>query len=449
MSAGLEIRDPIHGFIYRDLKEKKIVDSKVFQRLRRLKQLAMASLVYPGAVHTRFDHSLGAFHIARQASNKLLRSSSDQELVRLAALLHDIGHGPFSHASEPILQEFCKVKLDLEKHQIHEMISSRIILENSELLQILGENQCQEIVRLLEGKLGDGLLKDIISGPLDVDKQDYLLRDSYFCGVRYGVYDPNRLLDALAVHQAADDERYLAISGGGVNSVEQFVLAKYYMSAQVYFHKIRLITDSMIGRGIALGITNDNISWLKDLYSYDGSQEHLREYLDWHDEKLVLEILSNRTPDGYAKRIFNRLADRNLLKRIFSVKQNRFEDPALRLSIFNNFDEFRRPLEYMVAETFGYEKELVITNLVNFKPATRTESEIMVLGPSPARFREESVLFSSVDEAIKEQRIEVYAPAVYDDRDNRKKRERDFHEQIFQMIIKLANPQTALPLGPG
>ena len=450
MSAGLEIRDPIHGFIHRDLKEKKIVDSKVFQRLRRLKQLAMASLVYPGAVHTRFDHSLGAFHVARQASTKLLpNSSADQELVRLAALLHDIGHGPFSHVSEPILKEFCKIELDLKKYQIHEIISSRIILENSELLQILGENQCQEIVSLLEGKLGDSLLKDIISGPLDVDKQDYLLRDSYFCGVQYGVYDPNRLLDALTVHQAADDERYLAISGGGVNSVEQFVLAKYYMSAQVYFHKIRLITDSMIGRGIALGIKEDKIPWLKDLYSYDGSPEHLREYLDWHDEKLVLEILSNRTPDGYAKRIFTRLADRNLLKRIFSVKENRFENPALRLSIFDNFDKFRGPLEDLVSATFGYEKELVIANLVNFKPATRTESEIMVLGPKPVGFREESVLFSSVDEAIKEQRIEIYAPAIYDDRDNRRKRERDFHEQIFEMIIKLANPQTALPLGPG
>jgi len=124
MSFGLEIRDPIHGFIYREPKEKKIVDTRVFQRLRLLKQLALANLVYPGAMHSRFEHSLGAFHIAREISKRLLpNNESDQELVRLAALLHDVGHDPFSHVSEPILQKFSKAKLDPEKQQIHEVIS--------------------------------------------------------------------------------------------------------------------------------------------------------------------------------------------------------------------------------------------------------------------------------------------------------------------------------------
>lgn len=275
MSLGLEIRDPIHGFIYREPKEKKIVDTKVFQRLRLLKQLALASLVYPGAVHTRFDHSLGAFHIAREVSVRLLPSESDRELVRLAALLHDIGHGPFSHVSEPILQEFSSLKLDLDKQQIHEMISSKIIETDPEIVRILGEDQCHDITRLMRGKYGYRVLKDIVSGPLDVDKQDYLLRDSYFCGVKYGVYDLHRLIDALRVHRDADEEKYLAISSDGTNSVEQFVLAKYYMSVQVYFHKIRLITDEMIKRGIILGIREDKISWLKDLYTFDGSAAHL------------------------------------------------------------------------------------------------------------------------------------------------------------------------------
>jgi len=229
MSHGLEIRDPIHGFIYREPREKKIVDTKVFQRLRRLKQLALASLVYPGAVHSRFEHSLGSFHIAREVASRLLPNESDRELVRLAALLHDIGHGPFSHVSEPILQRFSTVDLGSDRQQIHEIISSKIIQTDRELLRILGEEQCGDITRLMSGSYGYRILKDIVSGPLDVDKQDYLLRDSYFCGVKYGVYDLHRLIDALRVHQDADEEQYLAISSDGINSVEQFVLAKYYM----------------------------------------------------------------------------------------------------------------------------------------------------------------------------------------------------------------------------
>jgi HD superfamily phosphohydrolase len=450
MSLGLEIRDPIHGFIYREPKEKKIVDTKVFQRLRLLKQLALASLVYPGAVHSRFDHSLGAFHIARELSNRLLTSSeSDRELVRLAALLHDIGHGPFSHVSEPILQRFSSVKHDTDKQQIHEIISSKIIETNPELIRILGEDQCHDITRLMSGKYGYRVLKDIVSGPLDVDKQDYLLRDSYFCGVKYGVFDLHRLIDTLRVHKDADEEQYLAISADGINSVEQFVLAKYYMSVQVYFHRIRLITDEMIARGITLGIEEDEIGWLKTLYTFDGSAAHLEEYLEWHDEKLILEILSDRTPDGFAKQIFTRLRNRNLLKCIFSASENEFETvtPEIRHAIFIDSINICRTLEETVADTYKYDKNYVIAKIVKFRPATRTESEIMVLHPAqPTPFHEASTLFASVDEAIKEQRIEVYAPASYEERD-KKKQQRDFHNQIFEMIIKLAHPQEKLELG--
>jgi uncharacterized protein len=110
MSAGLEVRDPIHGFIYREPQEQDVVDSKAFQRLRRLKQLALANLVYPGANHTRFEHSLGAFHIAGRIATRLQIGPADSRLIRLAALLHDIGHGPFSHVSEPILRKHSQAK---------------------------------------------------------------------------------------------------------------------------------------------------------------------------------------------------------------------------------------------------------------------------------------------------------------------------------------------------
>lgn len=123
MLDNLEIQDPVHGFIYRDSHERELIDTRIFQRLRSLHQLAMAYLVYPGATHTRFDHSLGAFHVAGGLAKELVHSDSDRRLVRLATLLHDIGHGPFSHVAEPILKRHAApgILSDKEESKIHEM----------------------------------------------------------------------------------------------------------------------------------------------------------------------------------------------------------------------------------------------------------------------------------------------------------------------------------------
>jgi hypothetical protein len=232
--GGLEVRDPVHGFIYREPLEQRIIDTCVFQRLRRLRQLALESLVYPGAVHTRFDHSIGALHLARGLCAKLLTTEDSRRLVRLSALLHDIGHGPFSHVSEPLLQRYSdKSKLKVKSmDEVHESISCGIILHNKELARLLSEEDREHIVGLLKGEYGFSLYKDIVSGPIDVDKQDYLLRDSHFCGVKYGLYDQGRLTDTLICHEDADD-LILALSPHGIHPLEQFVLARYYMHTQV------------------------------------------------------------------------------------------------------------------------------------------------------------------------------------------------------------------------
>ena len=257
MLDNLEIRDPVHGFIYRDSHEREIIDTKIFQRLRSLHQLALAYFVYPGATHTRFDHSLGAFHVAGGLAKALRLSDSDRRLVRLASLLHDIGHGPFSHVSEPILKKHASPSAlgEREESKIHEMISAKIIMENEELRRHLGDTEREKIVGLLAGTFGDTYLHEIVSGPIDSDKQDYLLRDSHFTGVKYGIYDQERLRNTLCIHEDNED-RVLAISIDGLHTLEQFVLAKYYMTTQVYRHRIRLITDQMIERGISLGIEN-------------------------------------------------------------------------------------------------------------------------------------------------------------------------------------------------
>ncbi len=145
--AALEIRDPIHGFIHREDHEREIIDTPLFQRLRKIKQLAMATLVYPGAIHTRFDHSLGAMHVAGRMAEKLLVSDSERRLVRLAALLHDVGHGPFSHVSETVLGRFARRdKLQLKAgQQIHELLTAQIISTNPHLAAPLGATERENI----------------------------------------------------------------------------------------------------------------------------------------------------------------------------------------------------------------------------------------------------------------------------------------------------------------
>lgn len=139
-----EIRDPIYGFIIPSETELKIINTSLFQRLRRIRQLAMAYLVYPGANHTRFDHSLGVYHLACLMTEKLLPQREYDEkrrIIRLSALLHDIGHGPFSHISEDILDKYSGVTNDSSKEKTHEKITAKIIQTDKELEQLLSPNE--------------------------------------------------------------------------------------------------------------------------------------------------------------------------------------------------------------------------------------------------------------------------------------------------------------------
>lgn len=295
-------------------------------------------------------------------------------------------------------------------------------------------------MQLLEGEYGYTVLKDIVSGPVDVDKQDYLLRDSYFCGVKYGLFDIERLLNSVVLHDDGED-RFLAISKDGIHVLEQFVLAKYYMSTQVYRHRIRLITDEMIGRAISLGIEVDGIGWLKDLYSYDGSLTYVKEYLDWNDERLTVKILEESS-DTYVRSIFERLTKRRLLKCIFDLTAKDFSDPLSKLLVFADNDGFHVGLEKQIGDRWKFDPHMVICNRVTFKSAVKTESEISVLYPGkPRYFSEESTLFSDVNQAINEQRFQVYAPAEYKDERDKKRLAHEFCTEILGMIGSIANAE--------
>lgn len=258
MGEARTIRDPIHRFVPLNEQEAALIDAPAFQRLRRLRQLAFAYLVYPSAVHSRFEHSIGVCHIAGLLAKKLQLDPDETKLVRLAALLHDLGHGPFSHVSEEALELYTdRSKLPEKTDKIHEAITAMLIEGDSAIKNHLAASERSKVLRILSSGYGEPIIRAILSGPLDADKQDYLLRDSYFCGVQYGVFDLPQLHEVLCKIIDSGDQ-HLMVRQDGVHTLEQFVLAKYYLT-QVIRHRIRLITDQMLIRAIILGIERDNI----------------------------------------------------------------------------------------------------------------------------------------------------------------------------------------------
>ena len=334
-----EMRDPIHGFIKLSEKERDLIDTKVFQRLRRIRQLAMTFLVYPGAQHTRFDHSIGVMHIAGRICQRLQElnparvSDEDVDRVRLAALLHDVGHGPFSHVSEHLLDKYAPTDADTGQNleKIHEKITVDIIQTDPKISEIL-DRDLEFVVEIIEGskKIRDWH-RDIVSSELDADKMDYLLRDSYFAGVKYGQYDLEKLIESCLIVDRR--ETPLAISSKGIYALEQLLLARYHMTQQVYWHRVSLISNEMIVRGITLAIDSRNRQMTK-LYKYpkknrrDSNENYekkqkdfVQNYLDYHDEK-VIGLLMNCKQEK-AREIFNQLYNRELFKMITEI---RFKD---------------------------------------------------------------------------------------------------------------------------
>ena len=219
--AEVRFRDPIHNFIRFGLEEVRLINLDVLQRLRGIRQLAMASMVYPGALHTRFDHTLGVAHVAGEMADALDLDAEERSFVRLAALLHDIGHGPFSHVSEYALDRFADrsgLPSDLMKEKIHEVFTGHLIRNHYTIIQRLGQETCDRVAQLLSVGVGEPVLRTIVSGPLDSDKQDYLLRDSLYAGVNYGVYDIHQLQRSL-VCERLGGQKELMIRADGVHAI--------------------------------------------------------------------------------------------------------------------------------------------------------------------------------------------------------------------------------------
>jgi len=298
-----QIRDPVHGYIYANELECKIIDSPVFQRLRGIRQLASAHLTYPGALHTRFEHCIGSMHLAKRASNHLkAQEIIDEEMsteLSIAALLHDIGHGPFSHLFEEVLHE---------KGMTHENITDRIIKETeiADILSSFGIN-VNRFSNLCVGisKKHPRFMNDIIAGFLSVDSMDYLLRDSYFSGVEYGKVDVHRIIDAYEIAG-----KKLAINKDSLYALESLMIARYEMFRAVYFHKSVRASAVMITRAMTL---SDDELHFTDL-------DNLDRFLELGDEKVLYNISNINTTNEntkLAKKLAIDYSNRKMLKLVF------------------------------------------------------------------------------------------------------------------------------------
>ena len=348
-----EIRDPIHGYIMVTELERKLIDTAPFQRLHYIRQLAGAHYVYPGADHTRFGHSLGVMHLAGiigQHLHELGHIDVDEvQLLRIAGLLHDLGHGPFSHIYEELLVKY--------RGQTHEDLTQWLIKE-SEIKDILSDYGYDPklVAELAIGKpLPDKrFLSQVISYPFDADKMDFLVRDSHFTGVEYGYVDVYRLIYSIDV---VDGDLALRLPGA-LHAIEAFIIARYEMFKAVYFHRTVRSAEILLIRAMdaardALGLvdfkTPEEYIKLDDCWVLAKLRELSKDPSKQTDESLKL-----------AAQYYEMLERRRLLKCAYEAILHVTD--TLTANLLMRFD-IRRQLEEDIAKRANVDPSTVILDL--------------------------------------------------------------------------------------
>jgi len=336
-----EIKDPVHGYVYITEEEKEIIDSFPFQRLHRLRQLAGAEYVYPGANHTRFEHSVGVMYLAgRVGENPSIAQrirEEEVEMVRVAALLHDVGHGPFSHVFEHLL--------DKELGKTHEDMT-RWIITNSELKDILNKtgHNPEEVGKLATGVLhkpGKAFLDQIIRSAVDVDKLDFVVRDTHHTGAEYGYIDIFRLIHALDVL----DEN-LAVELGALSALESFIIARIESFKSIYFHRVGRAAQIMLAT--AMEKANEELG----LTSFKAPEE----YLAMDDYTVWTRLKDCKKSSG----IIKNLERRKMLK--CAYEKTFYQKDAVISNIFSQ-EAHRKQLQTDIAKKAGVETEAVIIDV--------------------------------------------------------------------------------------
>jgi HD superfamily phosphohydrolase len=336
-----EIKDPVHGYVYFTEAEKEIIDSYTVQRLRRLRQLAGSEFVYPGANHTRFEHCVGVMYLAGKVveNPNISRMVSDEEvnMIRVAALLHDVGHGPFSHVFEQLLIK------NLEK--THEDITSWIV-EKGELrdnIEKMGYKP-EEVGKLAVGKLHrscKAFLDQIISSAVDVDKQDFIVRDTFHTGAEYGFIDVFRLIHALDV--LGED---LAVELGALSALEAFMIARIESFKSIYFHRVGRAAQIMLA--MAMEKADEKLG----LTAFKTPEEYLAmdDYTVWAALKKCKE----------SKEIIDDLEHRKMLK--CAYERTFYEKDAMVSNIFGR-ETYRRQMQNEIAKEANVDADAVVIDV--------------------------------------------------------------------------------------
>ena len=362
------IKDSVHDWIPLDPVAADLVDAPAVQRLRHIKQLSTVRLVYPSASHSRFEHSLGVYHLAREALEHLGIEGDRARHVRAAALLHDVGHGPYGHQTEDVIR----------RHTGRDHDELGDLLYETDLAGIL-ESHDLDPDRVAELVAGEGELGQLVSGELDVDRMDYLVRDAHHTGVPYGTIDHGRLLRALRYRNGR-----LVLAEGNVPTAESLLLGRALMDGTVYRHHVSRIAGAMLERAC------------ERLLDGGATVEAFRRMAD-HD---LLVTLREEVPD-----LGGRIERRALYKRAVWAGLDRVPEAV---SEMDRADERQAARE--IADLAGVDRESVVVD-IPARPGLKESRSRVVVDDVVQRLEEASELVAALRRARRAQwRLGVYCP---------------------------------------
>ena len=365
------IRDPIHDYIELDDLALALVETPHVQRLRRIRQLGFSNLVYPGANHTRFEHSLGVYHLARQMVKQVDEPQRNELLA--AALLHDIGHGPFSHATEGLIERYTRKRHDdveelLRKEEISDVFKDYSLSPSA-------------IAKHIKGETYPG---QIINSEIDVDRMDYLVRDAHYTGVAFGLIDHVRL-----IHELRFNENKLVLNLGGLQAAESLLVSRFLMHPTVYFHHVSRIAESMCMHAAGYMIEN-------------GLSPKILQRMD--DVMFMNEM---KNAGGYASEIAKRLDERKLFKRALYTGFDSVGIDVVKLR--NNI----KRVENEMAQTAGVEPGYVLVDIPEKPEIAEMKAQVMVNGKMIPIDKASSLVASLEKAQLDNWRLGVFTPPEY------------------------------------
>jgi HD superfamily phosphohydrolase len=366
------IKDSVHDHIAVRGVAEDLLDTPPVQRLRHIKQLGTVGMVYPSANHTRFEHSLGVYHLADEALGHLGVEGTNAARVRAAALLHDIGHAPFSHNTEQLVERYTGKMHD----EVHGLI------KHGPVAEVLDSHGLTPH-RVAELIAGAGRFGQLVSGELDVDRMDYLIRDAHHTGVPYGTIDHGRLVRQL---RFVDDS--LVLAKGNVQSAESLLLARALMNPTVYNHHVARISKAMLQRASERLLSTGVV---------DGST-----FRRWDDHDLMVALRTNEESAYFA----DRLNRRDLFKRAIWAEYNDVDTSLLEMDHVTILD-----YETEIADRLDINSESIIID-IQPRPSMKESTSRVVVNGEVRRLGTQSGLVDALRQAQREQwRLGVYAPA--------------------------------------